>query len=406
MSGGSDRVLTRPFVFLWLATFFHFASFFLLMPVIPLYVQGMRASAAEVGIAVAAFTVSSLSLRPFIGKLVDRTGRRRFLIAGTIVFAVMAPLYGLAHSVLAVVLVRVIHGSGMALFTTASLTVATDLAPPHRRGQALAWFAMANSLAIGIGPALGAFLWEAGGTWAAFGAAAALSALGFTMAISVAVPPHQTHADDGPRRLRLVHPAAVAPALLIFSLALTYGCSTAFVSLFVKDRHLGNAGWFFMAYSAAILTLRPFAGALSDQRGRRYVLMPGLACAGLAVCGIGFAQTVPALLLLAAAYGLGVGAAQSTVIALTMDRVGTHGRGLGAATFLSALELGLALGASGSGLLLDATNTNYTVLFAVVGLAPLVGSVATRWVKEGELLAAPPAQEADQIESAVVITGE
>ncbi len=383
MPGRSDRVLTRPFVFLWLATFFHFASFFLLMPVIPLYVQGMRASAAEVGIAVAAFTLSSLSLRPFIGKLVDRTGRRRFLIAGTVVFVLMSPLYGLAHSVLAVILVRIIHGTGMALYTTASLTVATDLAPPHRRGQALAWFAMANSLAIGVGPALGVFLWSAGGAWASFGAAAALSALALTMAISVTVPPHQAPADDGPRRLRLVHPAAIAPALLIFSLALTYGCSTAFISLFVRDRHLGNAGWFFAVYSVAILALRPFAGALSDRRGRRAVLAPGLACAGLAVCAIGFAHTVPALLMAAAVYGLGVGAAQSTVIALTMDRVGPHGRGLGAATFLSSLELGLALGASGSGLLLDATNTNYTVLFVVVGLAPLVGSVATRYVKEG-----------------------
>ena len=376
-----DRVLTRPFVFLWLATFFHFASFFLLIPVLPLYVLKVGGTQAAIGMVIGIFALGSMLVRPAVGHAVDRVSRRPFLLAGPLIFAAAAPVYGIAGSVLALMGTRVLHGSGMGLYTTASLTVATDLAPPHRRGEALGWFQMANSTAMAVGPAVGALVVQATGFWATFLLASALSLVAAVMAANVTIPAHEAQ-DPNPPAGFIIHPKALAPALLILSASVTYGCVASFVPVLVKDRALGNAGLYFSIFAVGVLIVRAVAGALSDRLGRKAVIVPGLALVAVAMAGVGWAVSTGMLLVAAFIMGLGIGGAQPTIIALTMDRAGRHGRGLAAATFASALELGIAIGAIGSGLLVGAVG--YTAMFLLVALVPLVGSVAALWVRSGE----------------------
>jgi MFS family permease len=96
----------RPFVVLWLGAFTFFLSFLLLLSALPIFARRMGASDAAVGLIMATFAVSSLILGPPTGWAADRFGRRPFILAGALVFAVASIAYGGAGAALGLALVR------------------------------------------------------------------------------------------------------------------------------------------------------------------------------------------------------------------------------------------------------------------------------------------------------------
>ena len=146
-----DR-LTRPFVVLWLGAFAFFLSFLLLLSALPIFARRMGASDAAVGVIIAAFAVTSLLLRPVTGWGADRYGRRPFMLAGSVVFALASMAYGWVAGAWSLVLVRLLHGAGMGLYPTAATAMVVDITPPPRRGQTLGIYGMGGSLALAVGP--------------------------------------------------------------------------------------------------------------------------------------------------------------------------------------------------------------------------------------------------------------
>ena len=90
MSGSSsgtaraqDRLFTPAFIALTLADLAYFTAAGLLVLATPLFASGpLGADAVGVGIAVGAFSVTALVLRPWAGRESDRRGRRPLLVAG------------------------------------------------------------------------------------------------------------------------------------------------------------------------------------------------------------------------------------------------------------------------------------------------------------------------------------
>lgn len=69
---GKASLITRPFVLLCLAMFLGYANQWVLMPVIPLYVDDLGGSAFVAGLALLAFSVPSFTVRPYVGYVADK----------------------------------------------------------------------------------------------------------------------------------------------------------------------------------------------------------------------------------------------------------------------------------------------------------------------------------------------
>ena len=108
---------------LWLASFAFFFAFFLLLPTLPLYLRQLGASDGTIGLIMGCFAITSMVLRPWTGWGADRWGRRPFMLAGALVFALAPAGYALAGGALALVAVRLLHGAGMALYPTAAAAI-------------------------------------------------------------------------------------------------------------------------------------------------------------------------------------------------------------------------------------------------------------------------------------------
>jgi MFS family permease len=220
----------RPFVVLWLGAFAFFLSFLLLFSALPIFARRMGASDAAVGLIMATFAMSSLILRPPTGWAADRFGRRPFMLAGAIVFAVASIAYGWAGGALGLALVRLLHGRGMGLYPTAASAMVADLTPPERRGEMLGLYGAAGSLALAAGPITGIALVEQLGFTALFWIAGAVAA------VALVLTGITGETLMRPRRVAFsvtdaFNAQALFPSLLMLSLMFTYGTQVAFLPL-------------------------------------------------------------------------------------------------------------------------------------------------------------------------------
>jgi MFS family permease len=305
-------------------------------------------SDAAIGVIIASFAVTSLLFRPLAGWGVDRYGRRPFMLLGAATFAVASVAYGWTAGALSLVAVRLLHGAGMGLYPTAASAMVADLTPPHRRGEMLGLYGAAGSLALAVGPVLGAAVADRLGFTTLFWAAGAVAAT----AVLLIAPAGETLRQPrrtGFRAADVMSSAALVPSLIAMCLTFGYGTQVAFLPLHA-DSHGLNPGVFFLVFAVLTTIVRGPAGRLSDHRGRAPVAILGLLLAAGALVVLALSETLVGLAVAGAIYGAAYGTAQPALIAWSVDTVGEGERGRALATYYAAFEIGIAIGAVSAGM--------------------------------------------------------
>jgi MFS family permease len=334
---------TPPFLLAVASTLSVFVGLYVLIPALPPYAATFGATKSQIGLVVGIYSIAATAARLLTGRLLDRLGRKPFVIAGFLLFAAAAASYGLARSLPALLLLRVLHGVGWGWALTAMGTLVADLAPPARRGEAVGYWGLAPTLAMSFGPLLGSALLKRGGNQAAFAAAALLALGAAALAAPIREPPHESGAEE--RARAGVPHGALLPSATVFLSSLSYGAILAFLPVELAASP-GRSGLFFTLYALTILVARPLAGRLSDRAGRPAVIHPGLAIGALGTALLGGVQDVRVLAAAAVLYGAGIaGAVFPGLMALTVDRAPVALRGAALAVFFSAYDLSIAGGA-------------------------------------------------------------
>ena len=371
-SASRDRIFSRNFSLATLANLFSFTSMYLLLATLPLYVVAIGGSVSDAGIVLACFTLTAVILRPWIGRLSDRRAKKGIMLAGAVITAVSSLLYEPAHAVPLLMAVRVLHGVGWAAFGTAASALAADLAPLSRRGEAMGYFGVGMNVAMAIGPALGVFLVSRTGYGALFVAAMVLSVAAALTTAGIAEPPREPgHGAALSGWRSFILPSALFPAAVLFTNALTYASVVALLPLFAEEAELGNPGLFFTVFSVVVLVIRGPLGRVSDKRGRVAVIAPGLLFTFVALLVLSQAKSMTTLLVVAVLYAIGVGAAQPTIMALTIDRAKPQERGAAMGTFGTAMDLGISVGSIVWGVTAQAFG--FPAMYVAASLMGLVG---------------------------------
>ena len=145
---GKERLITLNFVVLFLTTYFVFFASDFFIPVLPFYVVEAGGTKTAVGLLMGLFTFTSIVLRPLQGSRIHRTGCKKMLLLGIIVYA----LGGLGLAALpplpAFFFFRAAQGFGWGSYLLAFNTLAVDLAPPGRKGEAVSLIGIAPPLSL------------------------------------------------------------------------------------------------------------------------------------------------------------------------------------------------------------------------------------------------------------------
>ena len=384
----SAPLFTRPFVVTCLATFFFYLSFYLILPVMPLYVAGMGGTSTQLGLIIGLFAFMAMILRPPAGWIIDTRGSFLVLVAGMAIFFLSSLGYIVSPSVDAVLGLRLFPGMGMGLFPTAATVVVAEVAPLARRGEAMGWFGIANSMGMVFGPAAGTAVAGRMGFSVLFVVAAGVALLGLLCMGMLPRVGKQSGKRIQPPRLRdFFSPAAVLPSAILLFLYIPYGAMVAFIPIIATQRGLTNAGIFYTVFAGAVLLVRAKAGRVSDHKGRAAVILPGMLVASAAFATLGLTSGTIGVLASAAIYGIAFGAVQPALLALTADRVPAEERGKAMGTFYTAWELGITTGAVASGLLLKVTD--FPVMWLWSAGMPVLGALLSLKARSSPLPRVP-----------------
>jgi MFS family permease len=336
-------LFTPAYVALTLSDLAYFIAGGALIGVTPFFVTGpLGGGPAGVGLAVGAFSVTTLVLRPLAGRWVDRHGRRPLLIGGASLFAVLVLGHLLVTDLAWLLGLRLLLGAAEALYFVAGFAALADLAPPGRAGEALSYNSLALYLGIAAGPVVGSALLGWGGFPLVWAGAAVLLAAAALLAARV---PETLQPASGPSPpAPLIHPAALVPGLGLFTGVAVLGGFLAFASLHAARLGLDLWSTVLGLFGLVVVACRILFATLPDRVPPLRLAAAALGTSGAGLLLIG---TVPAAwALFAGAFLLGIGTAFLTpaVFAAIFSRVPPSERGSAAGTASVFIDLGLGSG--------------------------------------------------------------
>jgi MFS family permease len=364
-----ERLWTKKYVMLIVVSFLLFSSFYLLMPTLPIFIKELGGSESQVGFIVGVFTLSAVILRPIVGGLVDRYGRRVFMLSGLVLFAVTMYAYDWVTGIIGLVIIRVIHGVSWGVATTATSTAVTDIIPESRRGEGMGWYGLAMTLGMAIGPIAGIWLIESLSFHWLFIICTGLVVAALLIGSSIKLPMIERQEN---KSLSFYEKSVLPIAVVAFFLSITYGGVMAFLPLFAASIEV-NVGTFFLVYAVTLTIIRPVAGKISDKYGEKVIIVPALAIGSIALVVLTMTTSLVGFVLSAVLYGIGFGSAQPALQAATIKLAPPEKRGVANATFFTAFDLGIGLGAIILGFI--SQFMGYQMLFAVCAVVGLISFI-------------------------------
>jgi MFS family permease len=358
----SETLFTKTFVILCVSTVLFMASFGMIMPELPGYLDLMGAGHL-LGYIIGLFTLGALMSRFFSGKIADRAGRKIVMVFGTAVTAIAGFLYVMLGAVsdystgmLGVwlfLVLRFFHGLSTGFRPIGSSALLTDIVPHDRRGEALGFLGVAGNAGMAGGPAIGSYLAVEWGYDSMFLASSFLGILSllFTLKLPETLPNSRKviWSDLNVFKGKNFDIAAWPAALSLLPVALSFGVFLTITPNFVDDLGYKYKGVFNTIIVVASILMRLFAGKASDKYGRKPLLAIGglFLFVGMGILSIATTQLEAAVG--GIVYGLSIGINMPTIFAWTTDLSPKEKIALGIGTTLVALEIGIGLGAFVSG---------------------------------------------------------
>src|SRR3990170_1628757 len=126
-------------------------------PVLPLFALYLGAGPEAIGFIVGISTVTGIFFKLPSGALSDVIGRKKTMLAGLFVFALMPFTYLFVKGYFLLILIRFIHGFATAIYGPVSMAVVIDIAG-SKKGEMLSWFSSVTIIGNLLGAPVGGFI--------------------------------------------------------------------------------------------------------------------------------------------------------------------------------------------------------------------------------------------------------
>lgn len=358
------KIFTRDFTLGFLSRVTFQSAHHILIPTLPIYLSRLGSGEAEIGILIGVFGVSSLALRPFIGRALIKKPEKNIMIAGLLLFAFVAIAYFVVQPFWPFLAVRLIQGIGFAFYSTASFVFIANISQASRLGQSLGYFFLAPNLSLALIPALGIFIINHFSFNVLFLGCLALSltSLFITAALGKreGVPSKASSTEEGP----LLCWKALPPSIVGFFSHIVWGAVSAFFPLYAVHQGV-NPGFFFTAIAIMLILGRALGGKILDLYSRERVILYCLITPVISMTVLAFSKTQPLFILVAVIWGVGHAFLTPSLMAYTLDRTGSL-RGPAIGTFTAISDFGQLLGPMIMGIIIRWTS--YRTMFISLAL--------------------------------------
>jgi len=343
----------------------------------PLFITGHGGTKADIGIFMGAFTFSSVLCRPWIADMVDRIGRRRSYGMGCIIMLLLPFAYlffdgELSSFYLPLILVRVLHGVGLAICFTAAFTYVTDIVPAGRLNEGIGMFGVTGLIGMALGPVFAEIIIQEYGFSAFFLFSSAMAALG--LLFQLRLPESFTNINKQ-QASSFFAVFKRRKFLIIFSLALLFGmglsASGGFVAPYAREKHIAFVSVYYICYSGAAVLTRFMGGRLADRVGEGRIIPYAMILTGAGLLMLIFLKGNPVLMVSGFMTGCGHGFLFPCLNALAVRDEPLPIRGKINGIFTGGIDGGVLVGSIGLGYLGEWGG--FQALFLAAGICLLAG---------------------------------
>jgi MFS family permease len=354
----------------------------ILFIVIPLYVADLPAplfafpETVRAGLLLSVFGLVAGLSQPLTGLLIDRLDRRKpFIVGGLLLLCGATVSYNFVHRYYLTLIIRALQGLGLALTIPPTLALLNKSSEKASRGGTMGVFSTFRVASLAVGPILGGVIHDHFGFSAVF-----YSAAGFTLLAALLVQwwvkegrSHQT------QPFRTWDRSLYANGMPALGFA-TFVMAGSFAMIAPLEQGLNTRlnetptvfGVAFSALLMARIIVQFPLGRLSDRKGRKFLIVGGLALLALATLFIGWATAPWQFIALRIVQGIASGGIAAPVFALAGDlsRAGGEGRQMSIVT--TGFALGIAMGTLFAGVLAVYSLALPFLVFGAMGLIAAV----------------------------------
>lgn len=172
-----ERIIIRNVVILVLVSFVITLGYGAIMPIIPfilLYFEGKLSKypeelgtisnigniAFEIALIMSAFMIVRAFFARQFGKMSDKIGRKKLIITGTALYALLAIIFAMTTSWVEILVVRVVQGVASAMVWPVAEAMLADSVPPELRGKYMGLYMAATNVGWFASPIMGAYLYK------------------------------------------------------------------------------------------------------------------------------------------------------------------------------------------------------------------------------------------------------
>lgn len=347
--GNEELLWNSQYWKVMVSNFMLFFAFYLLTPLLPLYLDSEFAADKDtIGIVLSGYVVATFLIRPFSGFMVDSFNRKTVLMVCFFTFFLCFAGYLGASTLLMFAIVRTMHGIPFGAATVANSTVAIDVLPSSRRAEGIGYYGLSNNLAMAIAPSAGIYLYKYTGSFEIlFWISLIIAFIGFLCSSTVKIPrkilrKSRPHMDLD--HFFLTRAWLMAINICLFGLC--WGVMSNYVALF-GQQELGitdGTGIFFAILSVGLVLSR-----LTGHKALRQGRMTSNCTQGVMLSLAGyvlFALTLNEYTYYASALLIGLGNGRMYPAFLNMFvRVARHDqRGTANSSILISWDFGMGLG--------------------------------------------------------------
>ena len=344
-----DKLWNRNYCKVMTANFTLFFAFYVLTPLLPLYLsEHFGATKDVIGLVLSGYTITALLFRPFSGYVVDTFPRKTVLMISFGAFAIFFAGYLAASTLLLFMIVRTLHGGPFGALTVANSTVAIDVLPSSRRTEGIGYYGLSNNLAMALAPTIGIFIYRYSHSFELlFWLALAVACAGWIVDSTVSLPEREAVRDKSKLsfdRFFLVRGWLLGLNMVAFGFS--FGVLSNYLAIYGKEVMgiTGGTGAYFMLCSVGLILSR-LQGGKALRQGR----VTHNAGEGMVISLIGYTLFIlvptwwgyygSALLI-----GLGNGHMWPAFQNMTINVASNNQRGTANSTILISWDIGMGLG--------------------------------------------------------------
>ena len=357
-----ERLWNRNYIKVMIANFSLFFAFYVLTPLLPLYLsEHFGATKDVIGLVLSGYTITALLCRPFSGYFVDSFSRKTVLMVCFGTFAIFFAGYLAASTLLLFTIVRTLHGGPFGALTVSNSTVAIDVLPSSRRTEGIGYYGLSNNLAMAIAPPVGIFIYKFTASFELlFWLALLVACLGWLVDATVTLPSKEIVRNKtklSMDRFFLVRGWLLGLNMVAFGFS--FGVLSNYLAIYGKEVMgiTGGTGTYFMLCSVGLILSR-LQGGKALREGRLtfnagsgmvislvgytlFILMPTLAQLSIVNYQLSIALGYYGSALL---IGLGNGHMWPAFQNMTINVARNNQRGTANSTILISWDIGMGLG--------------------------------------------------------------